>query len=121
MDNGAAKRVTVVSHQHPTPTRGKMVKIALAAALTVIVMADVTVGPFAPSATVTNDRPRGLKGDRLPMLAPNPGCAEKGRPFGKDECDSTREERPAILNPASRLAANSEGTSAGAIFRSALS
>ena len=98
-----------------------MVKIALAAALTAIVMADVTVGPFATSATVTNDRPRGLKGDRLPMLEPNPGCAEKARPFGKDECGGTREERPAILSPASRLAVSSEGIFAGSIFRSTLS
>ena len=91
-----------------------MVKIAVAAALAAIVITDVTIGPFSTSATATIERPRGVKGDRLPMAVPEPDCAETGLPSTRGQCVGAP-DRPAIRPPESRL------VKADSIFRSVLS
>ena len=68
-----------------------MIKIAVAAALTAIVITDATIGPAATPASATIERPRGLKGDRLPLFAPNTGCADAVRPHQQGECLRVRE------------------------------
>ena len=53
-----------------------MIKIAVAAALAAIVIADAARVPAATPAGVTIERPRGLKGDRLQISPQAPGCTD---------------------------------------------
>jgi len=76
-----------------------MIKIAIAGALAAIVVADVAVPTASSPASVTIERPRGLKGDRLPVLAPNTGCADAARPFNRDECIRVREQPAGTITP----------------------
>ena len=79
-----------------------MIKFAVAASLAVIVITDAAVSPVSTPTIGTIERPRGLKGDRLPVLAPNTGCADAVRPLSHDQCIGAREQ-PAGPPPASRL------------------
>lgn len=84
-----------------------MIKIAVAAALAAIVIADVSFVPASTSSGVatTPERPRGLKGDRLPVLAPShspsAGCAEAAWPHYPAECVGSRRE-PSGHTPSTR-------------------
>ncbi|HEY5962485.1 MAG TPA: hypothetical protein VIU42_00545 [Xanthobacteraceae bacterium] len=49
-----------------------MIKIAIAAALAALIVCDVTVLPASTGETI--ERPRGLKGDRLPIRPTGAGC-----------------------------------------------
>src|ERR1051325_6668480 len=78
-----------------------MLKIAIAAALAAIVLCDAAVSSLSTPATATVERPRGLKGDRLPVFTPATGCPDATRPFSH-ECVNTRKQ-PAAPTPASQL------------------
>jgi hypothetical protein len=66
-----------------------MIRIALAAALVAIVIVNATIGP-ASELGATVERPRGLKGDRLPVLAPNTSCVDVVWPNQQGECVRVR-------------------------------
>lgn len=67
-----------------------MIKIAVAATLAAIVVADAAFVPASTGTDATVERPRGLKGDRLPVRAPhqmpNAGCADAAWPYYPAEC-----------------------------------
>ena len=68
-----------------------MIRIAVAAIIAVFVTYDATV-PAATGLIETIERPRGLKGDRLPIHPPGAGCAEAVWPHYQGECVSGREQ-----------------------------
>jgi hypothetical protein len=79
-----------------------MIKMAVAAALAAIVVADGAFVPASTGAGVTTERPRGLKGDRLPVLVPNQvpsqipsnaACANATWPHYPAECIRTPSTR----------------------------
>ena len=76
-----------------------MIKIALVAALAAIVIYDAAVVPPAIGNTQTIERPRGLKGDRLPIRSPGAGCPDVAWPSHQRECVGEREQ-PARQTPA---------------------
>jgi hypothetical protein len=79
-----------------------MIKIVIAAALAAIVITDVTFVPASTGAGATSERPRGLKGDRLPIRPQVPGCADAVSPDTPAECVGNRRE-PADHTPSSHL------------------
>jgi hypothetical protein len=77
-----------------------MIRIAIAAALAAIVITDVAFVPASTGLPETIERPRGLKGDRLPVLAPDARC-DAPRFDGERECIGVRRQ-PAEQTPAMR-------------------
>jgi hypothetical protein len=51
-----------------------MIKIAIAAALAALIVCDVTILPASTGETI--ERPRGHKGDRLPIQPTGTGCSD---------------------------------------------
>ncbi|MBX9825443.1 MAG: hypothetical protein K2Y27_10655 [Xanthobacteraceae bacterium] len=81
-----------------------MIKIAVAAALAAIVVTDTaffTVSTSTP-ASATTERPRGLKGDRLPIRSQGSRCADAVWPNYPTECIGTHRE-PADYTPSTRV------------------
>jgi hypothetical protein len=81
-----------------------MIKIVLAAAIAAIVVTDAAFFTASTStpASATTERPRGLKGDRLPIHPQGPGCADAVRPNYPAECVGNRRE-PADHTPSTRI------------------
>jgi hypothetical protein len=79
-----------------------MIKIVIAAALAAIVITDVTFVPASTGARATSERPRGLKGDRLPIHPQGPGCSDAVSPDYPAECVGNRRE-PADPAPTTRI------------------
>jgi hypothetical protein len=79
-----------------------MIKIALAAALAAIVIADAAFVPASTDAGATTERPRGLKGDRLQIRPQAPGCADATWPNYPAECVGNRRE-PVDHTPSTRV------------------
>ena len=63
-----------------------MIRIALAAALAAVVITDAAVLPASPGVTATNERPRALRGDRLPVRPTGAACADAAWPYYPAEC-----------------------------------
>ena len=78
-----------------------MIRMMIAAALAATVITGVTLVPPSTGLTETIERPRGLKGDRLPLRAPGVGCADARWPAHQDECIVGRAP-PAGQTPAMR-------------------
>ena len=78
-----------------------MIKIAVAAALAAIVIADAARVPAATPAGVTIERPRGLKGDRLQISPQAPGCTDAVWPNYPAECVGSRQQPSGT--PSSRI------------------
>jgi hypothetical protein len=81
-----------------------MIKIVLAAALAAIVVTDAAFFTASTSTGIsaTTERPRGLKGDRLPIRPQGPGCVDATWPDYPAECVGTRRE-PADHTPSPRI------------------
>jgi hypothetical protein len=79
-----------------------MIKIAVAAALAAIVIADAARVPAATPAGATIERPRGLKGDRLQIQPQAPGCTDAVWPNTPAECVGSRQQQPSGT-PSSRI------------------
>jgi hypothetical protein len=79
-----------------------IIKIAVAAALAAIVIADAAFVPASTGVSATTERPRGLKGDRLPIRPQGPGCTDATWPNTPAECVGNRRE-PADHTPSSRI------------------
>jgi hypothetical protein len=77
-----------------------MIRIAVAAALATFVIYDAAVAPTSTGANDTIERPRGLKGDRLPVRPAGTSCADAAWPYYKDNC--VRGRQPADPAPAAR-------------------
>lgn len=67
-----------------------MIRIALAAALAVIVIADAAVLPASTGMTATIEPVSALKGDRLPARPKAAGCADAAWPYYPAECVAGR-------------------------------
>jgi hypothetical protein len=81
-----------------------MIKIVLAAALAAIVVTDAAFYSTSTSTGVsaTTERPRGLKGDRLPIRPQGPACADAAWPNYPAECIGSRQQ-PSDPTPPSRV------------------
>jgi hypothetical protein len=79
-----------------------MIKIAVAAALAAIVIADAAFVPASTGVSATTERPRGLKGDRLPIRPQGPGCTDATWPNYPAECVGNRRE-PTDHTPSIRI------------------
>src|SRR5262249_46346847 len=67
-----------------------VIRIAVAAALAAFVIYDAAVAPAVTGANEPTERPRALKGDRLPIRPVGTGCADAAWPYYKDECVHSR-------------------------------
>jgi hypothetical protein len=67
-----------------------MIRIALAAALAAVVIIDAAVLPASSGVTATTERPRALRGDRLPVRPTGAACADAAWPHYPAECAGGR-------------------------------
>jgi hypothetical protein len=77
-----------------------MIRITIAAALAAFVIYDAAVAPAFTGANEPTERPRGQKGDRLPVQPVGASCADAAWPYYKDNC--VRSRQPAEQTPAPR-------------------
>jgi hypothetical protein len=78
-----------------------MIRIAVAAALAAFVIYDAAIAPAFTGASQTVERPRGLKGDRLPVQPVGTNCTDAAWPYYRDNC--VRGRQPAEQAPAPRV------------------
>jgi hypothetical protein len=78
-----------------------VIKIAIAAALAALIVCDVTILPASTGVTETIERPRGHKGDRLPVRPTGAGCTDAVWPYYQGECVGSRQQ-PGEQAPAAR-------------------
>ena len=69
-----------------------MIKIAIAAALAALIVCDVTILPASTGITETVERPRGYKGDRLPIRPTGAGCTDVAWPHYQGDCVSGQQQ-----------------------------
>jgi hypothetical protein len=79
-----------------------MIRIAVAAIIATFITYDAAVVPAATGIIETIDRPRGAKGDRLPVHPQGTGCADAVWPHYQGECVNVRQQ-PGDHMPATRF------------------
>jgi hypothetical protein len=78
-----------------------MIRIAVAAAIAAFVVYDAAVAPAVTGANETIERPRGLKGDRLPVQPVGTNCSDTAWPYYRSDC--VRGRQPSDHAPAVRF------------------
>ncbi|WP_068020899.1 hypothetical protein [Rhodoplanes sp. Z2-YC6860] len=78
-----------------------MIRIAIAAALASFVVYDAAVAPASTGPNETIEQPRGVKGDRLPVLPAGTNCADAAWPYYRGDC--VRGRQPSDQGPAARV------------------
>jgi hypothetical protein len=78
-----------------------VIKIAIAAALAALIVCDVTILPASTGVTETIERPRGHKGDRLPVQPTGADCTDAAWPYYQGDCVGGRQQ-PGEQAPAAR-------------------